>query len=321
MMPCLKRDLERLSRLAFRRAEKSHKLVRAFCSLAKRERTHPDYRLLEEFYPWLLAPLTLWPIDLDGLGQHLLKLVKIGRRFDAKTTLLLDQLGPAPSPGTQVVVAQQEHQVQVGNYEPLIKQQHKFDAMEKELGQNPEFKAGWNAIKARFDVLKYQNHKQIIRRRMVQERNFRSDWEFRWHRNAHQFQVVFDTFCHRWNLYGMESDKPLLLKLTVNLTPYGTMIVVPSYWSFDAKRDLKWKAINALHRARGVGRQGPKLDAIKQGRREDSKRVKMLWQQARCLGMKGNARMAWVINQLGWHPATDESKVKRLIRLPGQTKI
>ena len=311
----LKRDLENLSRLAFRRAEKGHQLVQEFCSLNKRAQKHPDYRSLQEFYPWLLVPLTLWPIDLNGLGHHLLKLVKAGLRFDAKTKLLLAQLGSPPPASTQTVVAQQEHQVQVGNYEPLIKQQHKFDAMEKELGQNPDFNASWNAIKGRFDVTRYQNHKKLIRRRMVQERNFRSDWEFRWHRNAHQFQVVFDAFCHRWNLYGMESDKPLLLKLTVNLTPYGTMIVVPSYWSFDAKRDLKWKAIKALHRARCVSRQGPKLDAIKQARREDSKRVKSLWQKSKTLGLKGDARMRWVLEQRGWHPGSDESKVKRLLRL------
>lgn len=315
MKPNLKRDLERLSRLAFRRAERGQRLVRQFCSLGKAARTHPDRTLLEDFYPWLLVPLTLWPIDLDGLGRHLLNFVETGRRFDAKTKLLLDQLGSPPSAATQDAVTHQEHQVQIGNYESLIRQQHKFDAMESELGQNSAFNAHWNGIKAQFDVARFQNRKRIIRRRMVQERNFRSDWAFRWHRKADQFQVIFDTFCHRWNLYGMEGDKPLLLKLTVNLTPYGTMIVVPSYWSFDAKRDLNWKAINALHRARGVGRQGPKLDAIRRARREDSKRVKSLWQKAKTLGMKGDARMKWVIEQVGWHPNTDASKVKRLLRL------
>jgi hypothetical protein len=245
----------------------------------------------------------------------LLKLIKSGSRFDAKTKLLLNQLGSPPPVPTQTVVAQQEHQVQIGNYEPLIKQQHKFDAMEKELGHNPEFIACWNDIKARFDVTRYQNHKSIVRRRMVQERNFRSGWEFRWHRNAYQFQVVFDVFCHRWHLYGMERDKPLLLKLTVNLTPYGTMIVIPSYWSFDAKRDLKWKAIIALHRARCTSRQGLKLEAIKQARREDSKKIKSLWQKAKAFGLKGDARMNWVLEQRGWNPANDESKVKRLLRL------
>jgi hypothetical protein len=315
MTPNLKRDFERLSQLAFRRAERGSELVRAFCQLNQRELAHPDYHEIEEFYPWLLVPLTLWPIDLNGLGHHLLKILKAGVRLDAKTRLLLVQLGSPPSDTTQAVVAQQEHQVQAGNYEPLIKQQHKFNAIEKELGENPEFNASWNAIKAKFDITKYQNHKKLIRRRMVQERNFRSDWDFRWHRNAHQFQVVFDAFCHRWNLYGMEGDKPLLLKLTVNLTPYGTMIVVPSYWSFDAKRDLKWKSIKALHRTRCVSRQGMKLEAIKQARREDSKRVKQLWQKAKSCGLKGDARIRWVMKEMGWAMASDESKVKRLLRL------
>jgi len=57
------------------------------------------------------------------------------------------------------------------------------------------------------------------------------------------------------------------------------------------------------------------LDAIKQARREDSKRVKSLWQKARTLKLKGDARISWVIEKCGWHPGSDESKVKRLLRL------
>jgi hypothetical protein len=60
----------------------------------------------------------------------------------------------------------------------------------------------------------------------------------------------------------MEGDRPLLLKLTVNLTPFGTMILIPGYWSFDPKRDLNWKAITALHRARGVQRYGSEETGI-----------------------------------------------------------
>src|SRR6185436_14730473 len=113
--------------------------------------------------------------------------------------------------------------------------------------------------------------------------------KFSWKTEAERFQNVFDAFCHRWDLYGMElrkipnskiqipnksqnpnpnsvcslseewEDRPLLLKLTVNVTPYGTIIVVPKYWSFDPKRDLKWGAVTSLHKMREVKRQGPKL--------------------------------------------------------------
>ena len=51
-------------------------------------------------------------------------------------------------------------------------------------------------------------------------------------------QAVFDAFCMRWNLYGMQGDRPLVTKLSVNLTPHGTMIFIPAYWSFDYKRDV-----------------------------------------------------------------------------------
>ena len=36
----------------------------------------------------------------------------------------------------------------------------------------------------------------------------------------------------------MQNDDPLPLKLAVNLTPYGTLIHIPAYWSFDPKRDM-----------------------------------------------------------------------------------
>ncbi len=36
----------------------------------------------------------------------------------------------------------------------------------------------------------------------------------------------------------MRGDEPLLMKLSVNITPHGTMIFIPAYWSFDAKRDV-----------------------------------------------------------------------------------
>lgn len=75
----------------------------------------------------------------------------------------------------------------------------------------------------------------------------------------HRFQAAFDAFCARWNLYGMQGDKPLTLKLSVNLTPHGTMIFIPAYWSFDAKRDMRWGAVKKLHSARALKKQGEGL--------------------------------------------------------------
>jgi hypothetical protein len=60
----------------------------------------------------------------------------------------------------------------------------------------------------------------------------------------------------------MQNDDPLLLKLAVDITPFGTMIHLPAYWSFDPKRDIRWDAIASLHRARVPGRQGSGLGDI-----------------------------------------------------------
>jgi hypothetical protein len=204
--------------------------------------------------------------------------------------------------------------VKAGSYEDLIQAQFKFDGMEEELGRNAEFKTDWERLKREFAVGKYQNRKGIIRRRMAQERNFRTgDWRFSWEKEADRFQTVFDAFCHRWDLYGMENDKPLLLKLTVNVTPYGTIIVVPKYWSFDAKRDVKWGAVTALHRMREVKRQGPKLSAGRAARRTEARRANALWAQATKAGLRGDRRREWVMRELGWDGRTDESKLRRLL--------
>ena len=146
--------------------------------------------------------------------------------------------------------------------------------------------AQWNSIKARFDVTKFADHKGIIRRRLVTERSMRDHWPVRWTKTADRFHAVFDVFCQRWHLYGMRGDQPLLLKLTANLTPFGTMIFIPAYWSFDPKRDLNWRAITALHKAREVPKQGPKLSANQLAVREQAIRAREFWREAAALKLK-----------------------------------
>jgi len=184
-----------------------------------------------------------------------------GKRLDKSMVLLIDLLPPLPSERTQRAVSEHEHSVQHGSYEPLIRARHKYDQMESQLARDRAFQAQWNSIKTQFDVTKFADHKGIIRRRLVAERSMREHWPFRWTKIADRFHSVFDVFCQRWHLYGMRGHHPLLLKLTANLTPFGTMIFIPAYWSFDPKRDLNWRAITAMHKARGVRKQGAKLAA------------------------------------------------------------
>jgi len=273
-----------------------------------------------------------------------------------------------------------ERRVRTGNYETLIEAQHKFDEIERELGENPELKGDWEAIKAQFDVDKFRNKVGVIRRRAVQERNFHgTDWKFGWGTEAEQFQNVFDAFCHKWDLYGVQrplnrgleseprnnrnclpeaatsqlpkegrslrdlwsrngsgdetadgadntdstdsekEEKFLLLKLTVNITPFGTLIMIPRYWSVDARRDFKWIEIAKLHRLRSATKQGKKMIENKAERRKEAERAQELWSEATAAGLKGDKRDQWVMGRLGWVPQTDVSKLKRLLKFKVKT--
>ena len=307
-------DLARLDWLAFRRREKCGDLVRRFCQLPAAARKHPDFGLVEQMYPWLLVPYSLWPVDVHGVLELLIETIGAGRRVSNELRLLLSLLIELPSAVEQNAVAVQEHEVEVGSYEGLISAQHKFDLKEALLSQKPEFNADWEHLKRQFKVDRYRDKKGIIRRRMASERNFRPEgWKFGWKTGEDRFRVVFDAFCHKWVLYGMEWERPLLQKLSVNVTPFGTMIFVPRYWSFDHKRDLKWKAVARLHRSRDVHKQGVKLSASQLARYQDGVKALRLWNQARAAGLKGVALTSWVMGKLGWDPRTDERQLRRLL--------
>jgi len=306
----LEDDLKHLSGLAYHRLESSEDLIRKFRVL--RRTNHPDSNRLQKLYDWLFVPITLWPIDIEGLLRIALGRAAV-RPLDKTMRLLIDLLPLPPSSRTQRAVSEHEHSVQHGRYEPLIQARHKYDQIESQLAGDPTFQAQWTFIKAYFDVTKFADHKGIIRRRLIAERSMREHWPFRWTKTADRFHAIFDVFCQRWHLYGMRDHRPLLLKLTVNLTPFGTMIFIPAYWSFDPKRDLNWRAITALHKARGVPKQGPKLSANQLAAREESIRARDFWREATALKLKGEAHISWVRQKLNKDLRTDERQLRRIL--------
>jgi hypothetical protein len=255
----------------------------------------------------------LWPFNIEELFRTALDCASAGKRLEKTMALVIDLLAPVPSERTRCAVSEHEHAVQHGNYELLIRARYKYDQVEAELARDEKFQDHWNAIKAQFDVTKFADHKGIIRRPLVAERSMREDWAFRWRRTEDRFHVVFAVFCQRWNLYGMRGDRPLLLKLTANLTPFGTMIFIPAYWSFDPKRDLNWRAITALHKARGVQKQGIKLKSNQQARRIEALRAAQLSKQAAALNLKGQARQSWIMNGLRLDPRRDDRQLRRIL--------
>ena len=111
----------------------------------------------------------------------------------------------------------------------------------------------------------------------------------------------------------MRRGRPLLLKLTANLTPFGTMIFIPAYWSLDPKRDLNWRSFTALHKARGVPKQGSKLSANQLAACSEAIRAANLAKEADALKLKGEAWASWMREKLKLDPRTDDRQVRRIL--------
>jgi hypothetical protein len=314
MKRSLEEDLSRLEKLAFKRRERCGPLVRRFHELAGSIELLAEAEWIWNVYDWLLVPLTLWPIDFEGVAQHTIRIVQDKVKLDRAFGLLLRMLKGSPARKTQETIAKYEHDIEQGRYHGMLRQPGKFDEMEAALEKDELLAAMWEEIKEQFGTAKYQNKRGVIRRRLSQERNLREGWRFDWADRESRFRSVFDAFCYGWDLYGMEKDKPLLMKVSVNPTPYGTLIFIPRTWSFDAYRDLDWGAIARLHRAQGVARQGPKLSAGRKEQQREAARAQRLWAQAERKGLRGDERYEWVREKMGKDERNDPSWLYRLLR-------
>ncbi len=134
-----------------------------------------------------------------------------------------------------------------------------------------------------------------------------------WSRVDLRFCTVFNAFCSRWHLRGMRGDNPVLLKPQVRLTPVGTMIFVPAYWSLDHQRDFFWREIRALHHSRSLSKQGAKFSRNQAERRKVALLAKRLMARARAMGLKGSRRDDWVMRGLNWDVRTDPKTLWRIL--------
>ena len=224
MRRSLKADLGKMQGYAFRRIQKCSELVRRFHALKKKINRRSDADLIWNLYDWLTAPLTLWPIDFEGLANHVLSLVKSDHSSDEQLILLLGLVGLPPGETAQKVIERFEHDIAKGRYEELVLRQEKYAELENRLTSDSELKSAWQCIRKYFRIQKFQNERGVIRRRMSQERNFRDGWDFDWRSPKKRFMAIFDALCYRWDLYGFQGDQPLLLKvswpLSVPSAPY-----------------------------------------------------------------------------------------------------
>jgi hypothetical protein len=317
MTSLLQQDLKRLDALAFRRREYSATDIECYHRI-RREKGDAAVKELDGLYRWMFVPITLWPFNIHDVFKSCLARVAAGKPPDREMRLLLEILPAPPSEQVCAVVARHEHDVQRGRYEELVTTTAKFDATEKALALDPALNREWNRIKELWDIDGYRDRKGVIRRTLGAERNLRQSFSVNWNNRAERFQAVFDAFCLRWNLYGMQGDSPLLMKLSVNITPHGTMIFIPAYWSFDYKRDVRWNAVMKLHRVRAAKKQGVVLAEGVEQRRAMAMKLKSLDREATRLRLKGAKRHAFLCKGLGLVEGTDP---KRIIRLRNEFKV
>lgn len=311
MATALELDLEKLKGSAFDRAGAAEPVLQRYhAALPKLNKA--AVQLLQGLYQWQFVPITLWPFNLQDVLEDCLAVLEKGKKLNSHQRLVLDLLPTAPDEKVCAAAADHERHVQTGTYENLIKTQAKYSQNEIDIKADPELRRQWKRIKAEFDVKEFCEHKGVIRRTMCTERNLRPDFTVNLNRRHEAFQAAFDAFCLRWNLFGMQDDEPLLLKLSVNLTPFGTMIHIPAYWSFDPKRDIQWDEITKLHRVRVHGRQGPALaEGMVQGIK-DVEKLRQLDREALERGLRGEKKHEFICAGLGWVAGTSPKRISRL---------
>ena len=210
-------------------------------------------------------------------------------------------------------IALWEHQSAAGEFDEAVCKSFKFTTQKRKVAASREFRADWENIKRHFPIPRILHKGRILRSEyQTVESKPRPDlvdagvWN--------KFLPVFDSFCWKWFLQGMEGDEPLVERVSYKLTPYGTQVFMPGYWSVDFARDIHWKELASLHRARGVTRQGKKLAGNRKAHETDLKKVFREEKKARAQGLRGEELCERIKRVLKRAADTDHSQIRALIR-------
>lgn len=308
----LEADLDALDRLAFGRREYSEPEIRRYYELVEKEGAEWVEKEIGVLRRWLLTPFTLWPMNIHDITIACLTMLEKGHGVGEEMMMFLQLLPEPPEQKVCAAVATAEHVVATGTYEDYVKIPEKFYGPEEDILKDPELQEEWAEIKKQWDTSRFANNKGVIRRTLVNERSLRNDFSVNWKKSEERFQAVFDIFCQKWNLYGMEGDKPLLAKLSVNLTPHGTMIFIPSYWSVDFSRDIQWRGVTKLHRIRVPHKQGKKLIENNKERQKEAAKLRKLDLEVKKRRLRGREKHLFLCKGLGLSPETDAKRFQRL---------
>ena len=212
-------------------------------------------------------------------------------------------------------VRESEALISEGGYQFYLNARMKYEEYAFYLRVSTAFRDEWRAIKATFPGETLQEG--IIRRSFIPERNWVRGKGAQFRIRRERFQAVFDLFCWKYFLWGMHGDKPLLMKPSVVFTPLGTQIFIPGYLSLDAKRDLDFKRINNLHKARGLPRQGADYLTSRKEQIALKKKARDANTEAKAQGLKGDKRYAFICERLGLLDVGDYRKIRKLLKKDG----
>ena len=303
--------LEKLSQLTFSRQKLCAPLIGQIHHLLAMPLDTADRKRLLTVLEWLLCPYTLWPIDLKGVGERMCTQLCEIKTLSDEIRFVLDLLHALPSQEAQDIVARNERTVKEGDYEEFLtpRAQKKYAAAQKKMLANKQFKEQWASLKARFNFPAVTKPGTIHRRLMTCERNFRvREFENDLATPKQQVQAAVDSVCWLHSLYGVLDDSPLLQKLSVNPTPFGIIIFIPTWWPFDIRRDLRASAIKRLQKA-------SRLTRLREVEYELwLEKVLAAMNEADALGLAGDAKHVHICKALELPIDTDDGTVRRWMR-------
>jgi hypothetical protein len=281
------------------------------------------YRVMVEI---LLQGVAVFPGEPHYIAQQLKFAIESPALETRSFFMPLAKLLGAATPGGRDrylakepdVIAIHEHLGRRGRYDGVVLSEHKYKAYVREIEAIPQFWKEWQELKSAFPTVSFWDSFGIVRRSPLSERNWERGGLPNFKNPAERFQACFDIFCWKWFLYGMQRaeprDRPLVQKIIYTFGPYGTILFIPGYWSFDAARDLDWKAISKLHKARGVPRQGEKLQRNRAELQQQIRRAHAADREAKRQGLRGEKRYSFIKQSSGLDMRTENAHVRRLLR-------
>ncbi len=210
------------------------------------------------------------------------------------------------------VITESEALVHEGRYEFYLRAREKYDEYLFYLANSDEFRYEWSLIKQTFPA--HVEGSRVINRSLMPERNWVRGPGAQFETEAQRFQAIFDLFCWKYYLWGMEGGAPLLLKTSVVFTPYGTQLFIPGYLSLDPKRDLDFSKVMRLHRARGISRQGPGFSIGRRELAELKHKAKGADAEAKKKGLKGDKRYDFICKQVNFRDGGDYRRLRKLLQ-------